>query len=210
MSMPILFAAIPAAVQSALSEQGLGPPLYPPLKPEMAGLNALLPECRLVLASAAAGLPDQLAVWRGAGLRAPVLLLGIAEDGWEVTETLPLPVRLGALISRMRFYASMAQELALDPIQWGGYIIDPVQKTLCHADANQVLTDKELAILLLLAQSDEALSREELLRVVWGYDADLETHTLETHIYRLRRKLAELGGDGDIITTPAGYQLTCT
>lgn len=209
MSMPILFAAIPTALQSALYEQGVGAPLYAPLRPDMPNLNAMLPECRLVLATAEAGLPDQLAGWRAHGLRAPVLLLGVAEDSWEVTETLPVPVRLGALISRMRFYASMAQGQALDPVQWGGYIIDPGQKTLCHADASQTLTDKELAILLLLVQSGEALSREELLRVVWGYDADLDTHTLETHIYRLRRKLAELGGDGDIMTTPSGYQLTC-
>lgn len=70
------------------------------------------------------------------------------------------------------------------------------------------LTEKETAILAYLARAgDQAVAREELLGEVWGYANDATTHTVETHIYRLRRKLDRTVG-GDLLRTEAGgYRL---
>jgi DNA-binding response OmpR family regulator len=71
------------------------------------------------------------------------------------------------------------------------------------------LTEKESAILsYLLNQPDNCATREELLTSVWGYASDISTHTVETHIYRLRQKLSNNDNiDSILITTDTGYQL---
>ena len=209
MTPTILFHAVPPPLIAALAEQGIAAPAYECLVYDAAAA-ALPSHLRLVLSFYDAQLPARLAAWRQAGLRAPVLLCAPraeSSEDWEITEHLPLPLRLGALIARLRYY------LTLDPpatlVRWGGHEIDPAQKILRWRAAEQIMTDKETAIMLLLAESGQPWGREDLLREIWGYDSTIDTHTLETHIYRLRRKLADLGGGGDIVTTPAGYQLSC-
>ncbi len=201
----MLFHAVPAPLRGALAEQGVAAPAYHLL----AGDAAMLTGVQLALVGPDPVLPDHLRRWRVAGLRAPVLLLGAGGEDWEVTETLPLPVRLGALLTRLRYYLSLAQGQGGSLIRWGAHEIDAAQKILRFGAREQIMTDKEAAIMLLLAESGQPWSRDDLLREIWGYDATIDTHTLETHIYRLRRKLSELGGGGDIVTTPAGYQLSC-
>lgn len=70
------------------------------------------------------------------------------------------------------------------------------------------LTEKEVAILLHLAQAHAAVPRDALLHEVWGYHPDATTHTLETHIYRLRQKIeADPDQPRILITTDDGYRL---
>jgi len=205
LAIPLLVYALPQPLLHALVEQGFHPPAYRLLD----DVGDQMSNVRLALAGDVPDVPEQLAVWRQQGLRAPVLLLGNGQDGWAVTEALALPVRLGALVARMRFYLNFALGHPASIVSWGDYEIDPTHKILRLGSSEQGMTDKEAAIMLLLAENGQAWGRDDLLRAVWGYDSHLETHTLETHIYRLRRKLAALGGTGDIMTTPAGYQLSC-
>lgn len=86
----------------------------------------------------------------------------------------------------------------------------PGEKQLVNgANAIFRLTEKEAAILARLYKADgESVSREELLRDLWGYHAEAETHTVETHIYRLRQKLEPDPAQASILVTDTnGYRL---
>jgi DNA-binding response OmpR family regulator len=78
-----------------------------------------------------------------------------------------------------------------------------------HTEGDIELTDKEAAILLCLYHHRQhPLPRQQLLEEVWGYSDSIATHTLETHLYRLRNKLREAFGDTEIIITQQGnYRL---
>jgi DNA-binding response OmpR family regulator len=70
------------------------------------------------------------------------------------------------------------------------------------------LTEKETAILQFLYRADRTIGRDTLLDQVWGYNAGVRTHTLETHIYRLRRKIERDPARAEILVTePGGYRL---
>jgi hypothetical protein len=85
------------------------------------------------------------------------------------------------------------------------------QKQLLHPKSQNavLLTDKEVQLLQQLAAgAGESVPREQLLKEVWGFGDSLDTHTLETHIYRLRGKFRELSGDdAAIAATEGGYAL---
>ena len=200
----ILCHALPAAFIGALAEQGFTAPSYNLLRDDDANAESW----SLVLTGADASLPAALESWRNQGSRAAILLLGQGQDDWAVTERLALPVRLGALVERMRHYLNRALEQKPALVACGAYQLDTARRLLRCGDAEESLTEKETDILLLLATRPQAWSRDDLLRDVWGYRPELDTHTLETHIYRLRRKLSALGA-GDILATPAGYLLSC-
>ena len=87
-----------------------------------------------------------------------------------------------------------------------GWVFDPVGRALRRPDSQEIsLTEKENS--LLSALLSRVSHREELLSTVWGYGEEIDTHTLETHIHRLRAKLKESGGEGWIETTEEGYRL---
>lgn len=91
-----------------------------------------------------------------------------------------------------------------------GWRLEPLARMLHHSQGQHVpLTEKEALLLAALhAALPAAASREQLLKDVWAYAGDSETHTLETHIYRLRSKLAELQpAAADIITADGTYRL---
>ncbi len=87
------------------------------------------------------------------------------------------------------------------------YVFSQVHRELTHVPSGKsaVLTDKEARLLLSL--TSEGITREELLKTVWGMEPDINTHTLETHIYRLRAKFKELGDEHAIAVTENGYRL---
>lgn len=91
------------------------------------------------------------------------------------------------------------------------YWIDPQEKILSYqkSQIKADLTDKEIALLryLIVDCGGAEISRAAVLRHVWGYQADIETHTLETHIYRLRQKLEEATGRAWIKTENGGYSI---
>jgi DNA-binding response OmpR family regulator len=92
----------------------------------------------------------------------------------------------------------------------GPYSFRPGSKMLTAANARKVrLTEKETAILRFLYRAGQMpVSRETLLQEVWGYNSGVTTHTLETHIYRLRQKIEKDAANPEILVTEAGgYKL---
>jgi len=92
----------------------------------------------------------------------------------------------------------------------GPYAFQPNARLLRDSTGRRQvrLTDKEAAILAFLYRAGKAIGRETLLGEVWGYNAGVTTHTLETHVYRLRRKIERDPAKAEILVTePGGYRL---
>src|SRR5262245_60373327 len=105
---------------------------------------------------------------------------------------------------------SIAAARECRPPTIGSYTFRPSSKILLNQKGNKVrLTEKETAILRYLYRADQRpVSRETLLQEVWGYNSGVTTHTLETHIYRLRQKFENDAATPAILVTEAGgYKL---
>ena len=90
----------------------------------------------------------------------------------------------------------------------GNYSIDINSRLIKKNDENLKLTEREIEIILFLQNSKEPKSIENLQKEVWGYNSDLETHTVETHIYRLRKKISDKFNDTSFISsTKTGYKI---
>jgi len=99
-------------------------------------------------------------------------------------------------------------EEAVFPV--GPYTFRPAKKLLQDAAKNRRirLTDKETAVLKFLYRSETAVNRQILMHEVWGYNSAVTTHTLETHIYRLRQKIeADPANPSLLVTEGGGYRL---
>ena len=107
-----------------------------------------------------------------------------------VTESFPKPLRLGYLLARLRFYRTARQQSTVD-IALGAYVFSPQNKRLTTNGSGEIvkLTEKETALLDYLCRAERPVPRDELLAEVWGYDGTIDTHTLETHLYRLRQSV---------------------
>ncbi len=120
-------------------------------------------------------------------------------------------IRAGEILDAYEKLKDSAAEKAADTARLGDYIFMPPQTDLAHADGVSVLrlTEKERDILVLLLEAGgQAIKRQELMDRLWGYANGVETHTLETHIYRLRRKIEQDPAAPQIlITTEDGYAL---
>lgn len=141
-----------------------------------------------------ANLPDGLLAAQG---DPPAILLG-GPGG------LAKPVRLAEVLARVRA-ALRAQDQGGEEVALGPIRFLPAARLLVKDGEKIRLTDKEAAILRHLHRKG-ATAREALLTEIWGYNAGIDTHTLETHIYRLRQKL----GDAEarlLVTTDSGYRL---
>ena len=93
-------------------------------------------------------------------------------------------------------------------ISIGKYKLDLNSRKLLNKKNSLKLTERETEIIIFLNNSKESQSIENLENKVWGHTSDLETHTVETHIYRLRKKLMEtFDGDKFIISTKEGYKI---
>lgn len=117
------------------------------------------------------------------------------------------PVRVGALLTSIR--DALARRPAAAAIRIGQWTFDAGGRVLEDAAGTRVrLTDKEAAILDHLSRAGGVVPRETLLAEVWGYSASVSTHTLETHIYRLRRKIETDPARARLLVTgPGGYRL---
>ncbi|MER2520318.1 MAG: winged helix-turn-helix domain-containing protein [Bdellovibrionales bacterium] len=142
--------------------------------------------------------------------RCPVLALGETGNGVGlVTESFIFPIRLGHLMARLRYYLETVPRLQVEAISIGPWRLEPHYRQIAleSSGENVRLTEKECALLSYLASSTKPVSREELLATIWGYDAQIDTHTLETHIYQLRRKLAVGQDAGELIVNEQGAYL---
>jgi DNA-binding response OmpR family regulator len=145
---------------------------------------------------------------RDRGLGCPVLLIADG-DGPSTQEMLVRPFRFSALLARLHAlnaHDSVGDEAA---VRIGPYTFHPSAKLL-QADGRKVrLTEKETNILKFLHASSGTVPREILLHEVWGYSPAVATHTLETHIYRLRKKIEMDPANAQILLTEGGgYRLS--
>ena len=161
------------------------------------------------LAFAIIGLGEQLAVQlREQGLSCPLLLL---TDGDVPTtqESLARPFRISALLARLHALNTHHAPADDAAVRIGPYTFHPSAKLL-QADGRKVrLTEKETNILKFLHASSGTVPRDILLHEVWGYSPAVATHTLETHIYRLRKKIEQDPANAQILLTEGGgYRLS--
>jgi DNA-binding response OmpR family regulator len=120
------------------------------------------------------------------------------------------PFRFAVLLARIRSHLRQHEHSEDAVFQVGPYTFKPASKLLVRDDNKKIrLTEKETAIIKFLYRSGEqSVSRETLLHDVWGYNAGVSTHTLETHIYRLRQKIERDPAQAEIIVTEGGgYKL---
>jgi DNA-binding response OmpR family regulator len=120
------------------------------------------------------------------------------------------PFRFGVLLARVRAHLRSHDQTDVATLKIGPYEFKPATRSLTDSSGKRIrLTDKEASILRYLYRAGaKAVGRDELLREVWGYNAAVTTHTLETHVYRLRQKIEPVGGRNDLlITEGGGYRL---
>jgi DNA-binding response OmpR family regulator len=170
------------------------------------------------------GLPDMdgrdlCRLLRREGMRCPVIMLTAATTDADTilgldsgaNDYISKPFRLGVLLARLRAHLRQFEQSddAVFPI--GPYSFRPAAKLLLDEVRNHKigLTDKETAILKFLYRAGEkVIGRDVLLGEVWGYHASVTTHTLETHVYRLRQKIEQDPANAQILVTePGGYRL---
>ena len=84
-------------------------------------------------------------------------------------------------------------------IHLSGYIIDKNERKIKKNDLELQLSEKEVNFLILFSKNNEPISRNLVLKSVWNYSDETETHTVETHIHRLRKKILEKFGDNHFI-----------
>ncbi|MGD1934556.1 MAG: response regulator transcription factor [Candidatus Phaeomarinobacter sp.] len=121
------------------------------------------------------------------------------------------PFRFGVLLARIRAQLRQHEQSEDAVFKIGPYTFKPAAKLLLEEEANKKvrLTEKETSILKYLYRSgDRVVGRDVLLHEVWGYNAGVTTHTLETHIYRLRQKIEADPSNAEILVTETGgYRL---
>ncbi len=120
------------------------------------------------------------------------------------------PFRFGVLLARVRSHLRQHEQSEDAIFSIGPYSFKPASKLLVDNEEKKIrLTEKETSILKYLYRAGEkVVTRDVLLHEVWGYNAKVTTHTLETHIYRLRQKIETDPSQSELLLTEAGgYKL---
>ena len=170
------------------------------------------------------GLPDidgreVCRLLRRAGSTAPIIMLTGADTDADTilglesgaNDYVTKPFRLNVLMARLRAHLRQHEQSDDAIFAIGPYSFRPSAKMLFDDQARKKirLTEKETAIIKFLYRAGEkVVGRETLLNEVWGYNAGVTTHTLETHVYRLRQKIERDPANARILVTePGGYRL---
>jgi DNA-binding response OmpR family regulator len=169
------------------------------------------------------GLPDMdgrelCRLMRKQGVKCPVLMLtGHATDTDQIqgldagaNDYVAKPFKLPVLLARIRAQLRQHEQSEDAVFAVGPYTFKPAMKLLLDEHEKKIrLTEKETNILNYLYRANSSVvARDVLLHEVWGYNAGVTTHTLETHIYRLRQKIEPDPANAQILVTePGGYRL---
>lgn len=169
------------------------------------------------------GLPDMdgreaVKLLRKGGFKAPVIML-TGQDSESDTilgleaganDYVTKPFRFAVLLARIRAQLRQHEQSEDAVFTIGRYTFRPSAKMLIDDKGQKIrLTEKETAILKFLYRAGEkVITRDVLLHEVWGYNSGVTTHTLETHIYRLRQKIERDPSKAELLVTEAGgYKL---
>jgi DNA-binding response OmpR family regulator len=154
---------------------------------------------------------------RGDGITCPIVLLTAADSDEDTIEGLESgandyiakPFRFAVLMARIHAHLRNHEQSEEAIYRIGPYTFRPSAKILVDPQDKKIrLTEKETNILKFLYRSGDTVARETLLHEVWGYNPAVTTHTLETHIYRLRQKIENNPGHAQILVTESGgYRL---
>ncbi len=170
------------------------------------------------------GLPDMdgrevCRLMRRGGIKSPIIMLTAADTDADTilaldsgaNDYVTKPFKLGVLLARLRAQVRQHEQSEDAVFAIGPYTFQPSAKILLEGESKKKvrLTEKETSILKYLYRSGtNVVGRDALLGEVWGYNAGVTTHTLETHVYRLRQKIELDPSDPQIlITEPGGYRL---
>lgn len=165
------------------------------------------------------GLPDMdgreaVKLLRKGGFKSPIIMLtGQATDsdtilGLEAgaNDYVTKPFRFAVLLARIRAQLRQHEQSEDATFSIGPYTFKPSQKLLLDDKGGKIrLTEKESAIIRYLYRADQkVVTRDVLLEEVWGYNSGVTTHTLETHVYRLRQKIEADPANAEILVTESG------
>jgi DNA-binding response OmpR family regulator len=169
------------------------------------------------------GLPDMdgreaVKLLRKGGFKSPVIMLtGHDTDsdtilGLEAgaNDYVTKPFRFAVLLARIRAQLRQYEQSEDATFGVGPYLFKPSQKLLTTEDGKKIrLTEKESAIIRYLYRAGQkVVTRDVLLEEVWGYNSGVTTHTLETHVYRLRQKIERDPSNAEILVTEnGGYKI---
>ena len=118
------------------------------------------------------------------------------------------PINIFKLVEKINIEFLKLQFNSQSEIRINNYIIDRNSREILTKHARLKLTEKEINTITYLSKSDKPVSIDELQENVWSYQSDIETHTVETHIYRLRKKILNTFKDNNfIISEKNGYQI---
>lgn len=170
------------------------------------------------------GLPDidgreVCKMMRRAGIKCPIIMLtGMDGDADTIlglesgaNDYVTKPFKFAVLLARIRAHLRQHEQSEDAVFTIGDFTFRPANKMLIHNENAQKvrLTEKETSILKFLYRAgDKVVSRDILLNEVWGYNVAVTTHTLETHVYRLRQKIEDDPSNAKLLVTePGGYKL---
>lgn len=169
------------------------------------------------------GLPDidgreTCKMLRKSGFKSPIIMLTGEDSDSEMilgldagaNDYVTKPFKFAVLLARIRAQLRQHEQSEDAVFTVGPYQFKPAAKLLIDEDEKKIrLTEKETSILKFLYRAGEkVVTRDVLLHEVWGYNAGVTTHTLETHIYRLRQKIEKDPSNSELlITETGGYKL---
>jgi DNA-binding response OmpR family regulator len=220
----ILIADDDSELRSTLAEQlGLGDEFAVTQATDAAKAIQTTLEQRPDLLVIDVGLPDMdgreaVRLLRGKGFRNPIIILtGQTADDDAVTsleaganDYVTKPFKFAVLLARIRAHLRQLDASEDAVLRIGQYTFKPTSKQLISESGSKLrLTEKETAILKFLYRANsQVVARDILLKEVWGYSAQVTTHTLETHIYRLRQKIERDPANATLLLTDGGgYRL---
>ena len=121
---------------------------------------------------------------------------------------LELPANLKEINALVENIAAKSKFVKNSSIEIKNYLLNKNEKKLYKEDDFITLTEKEIQLLELFLEKKKAISKDNILSIVWNYSADADTHTVETHIYRLRKKINDKFMDEKfILNNKEGYYL---
>ncbi len=179
------------------------------IEPDMILLDVMLPD----------GDGRDLCKWiREKGYAMPILMLTAQNSEADTISGLEAgandyinkPIRIGELLARIKTHLKQYQQQYTAKINIGPFQFWQGRKKLTHIDSGKTLslTEKEAAIIkYLLSKNGQVATKVELLEKIWGYNPNVSTHTLETHVYRLRQKVGYVDKTPLLITKDNGYKI---